>query len=52
MSLEFYRIKRGLEINQNVQILEGTGDPGISGDSTTAPVGSIYIDTSTSYVYS
>ena len=52
MSLEIYRIERGLEINQNVQVLEGTGDPGISGDSTTAPLGSIYIDTSTSYVYS
>lgn len=43
MSEDFFRISRGLEINEAVQILEGAGSPG-TGDSGNAPVGSFYLD--------
>lgn len=47
MSLDFFRIERGLELDESVQYLQGLGLPGSSGDTTAAPVGSVYTDNST-----
>jgi hypothetical protein len=44
MSQDFFRIERGLELDETVQILQGSGVPGVSGDSVDAPVGSTYQD--------
>lgn len=40
----YFRIPKGLEIDYKIQILTGDGIPGLTGDSTTAFVGSIYSD--------
>jgi hypothetical protein len=42
MSQDFFRIERGLELDELVQILQGTGVPGTGGDTADAPVGSVY----------
>jgi hypothetical protein len=42
--MDFFRIERGLEIDESVQYLQGAGTPGASGDTSTAPVGSVYTD--------
>lgn len=44
MSLSFFRIERGLELDDSVQYLQGTGVPGAAGDTSLAPVGSVYTD--------
>ena len=45
MSLDFFRIERGLELDESIQLLQGAGAPG-TGDSGIAPVGSAYLDNS------
>ena len=42
MSQDFFRIERGLELDETVQMLQGTGIPGAAGDTSLAPVGSTY----------
>ena len=42
----FFRIERGLEIDDLVQILQGAGAPGLSADTDAALVGSTYLDNS------
>ena len=44
MSLDFFRIERGLELDESVQYLQGIGQPGALGDTAAAPVGSVYTD--------
>lgn len=43
MSLDLFRIERGLELDESIQYLQGTGAPG-TGDSANAQVGSFYLD--------
>lgn len=43
MSESFFRINRGLELDEKVQLLTGAGSPG-AGDSSNALVGSAYLD--------
>lgn len=50
MALDFFRLRRGLELG-SVQFLEGAGVPGASGDPSTAPVGSFYLNRSTGDAY-
>jgi hypothetical protein len=45
MAQDFFRIYRGLELNETVQLLEGAGAPGTAGDSSLAPVASQYMNT-------
>lgn len=45
MAEDFFRIYRGLELDEAVQILEGAGVPGAAGDTSLAPVGSQYLNT-------
>lgn len=47
MALDFFRIERGLELDESVQYLQGLGLPGTGGDTAAAPVGSVYTDNST-----
>ena len=42
MSQDFFRIERGLELDEQTQILQGSGLPGLAGDTTLAKVGSVY----------
>lgn len=51
MSLDFFRIERGLEIDDLVQYLQGSGSPGAAGDTASALVGSVYTDNSTGAIY-
>jgi len=50
MALDFFRITKGLELD-NIQLLEGSGVPGAAGDTSLAPVGSIYTDESNGDLY-
>ena len=43
MSEDFFRISRGLELDESIQLLQGIGSPG-AGDSGNAQVGSVYLD--------
>jgi hypothetical protein len=43
MSEDFFRISRGLEIDESIQLIQGSGSPG-AGDSGNAQVGSAYLD--------
>jgi hypothetical protein len=45
MAEDFFRIYRGLELNETVQLLEGADVPGTSGDSSLAPIASQYMNT-------
>ena len=45
MSLDFFRIERGLEIDGQIQYIPGTGIPGTSADTIAAPIGTIYVQT-------
>ena len=47
MSNDFFRIERGLELDEKTQLLQGSGVPGTSGDTSLAPVGSEYSDNAT-----
>lgn len=51
MALDFFRIERGLELDESAQFLTGTGAPGASGDTSTAPRGSYFTDTATGHLY-
>lgn len=51
MSLQYFDVGRGLQINETV-FISGTGAPGTSGDSLTVGVGSHYTDESTGKQYS
>lgn len=51
MSLDFFRIERGLEIDDAVQYLQGSGVPGAAGDTAAAQVGSVYTDALTGDLY-
>jgi hypothetical protein len=52
MALDFFRIERGLELDEKVQYLTGAGLPGAGGDSAVAPVGSFYTDNVNGEVFS
>ena len=52
MSQDFFRVERGIELDESVQILQGSGIPGAAGDTSLAPVGSTYQDNSTGAVFS
>jgi hypothetical protein len=45
MAQDFFRVYRGLELNETVQLLEGAGAPGAVGDSSLAPIASQYMNT-------
>lgn len=49
---DLFRIKRGLDIDRIVQIIYGNGLPGLDSDTNNAPLGSIYIDTTTGKISS
>jgi len=51
MSLDFFRIERGLELDESVQYLQGSGAPGAIGDTAAALVGSVYTDNATGDLY-
>lgn len=51
MSLSFFRIERGLELDDLVQYLQGAGAPGAGGDTDGALVGSVYTDNTTGAIY-
>jgi hypothetical protein len=51
MSQDFFRIERGLELDETVQILQGSGAPGAAGDTSIAPVGSTYQDNTDGSLY-
>jgi hypothetical protein len=49
--MDFFRIERGLELDEKVQYLQGTGAPGASGDTAAAEIGSVYTDNATGDLY-
>lgn len=51
MSLDFFRIERGLELDELVNYLQGTGAPGAAGDTAAAGVGSVYTDNADGAIY-
>jgi hypothetical protein len=51
MSLDFFRIERGLELDDSVQYLQGIGAPGVAGDTAAAQVGSVYTDNTDGSLY-
>jgi hypothetical protein len=51
MSLDFFRIERGLELDDSVQYLQGNVAPGASGDTAAALIGSVYTDNTTGQLY-
>lgn len=51
MSQDFFRIYRGLELNEAAQFLTGTGAPGAAGDTSLAPRGSYFTDTNSGDLY-
>lgn len=51
MSLDFFRIERGLELDDSVLYLQGLGAPGTSADTIAALIGSVYTDNSTGALY-
>lgn len=51
MSLDFFRIERGLELDDLVQYLQGVGNPGVAGDTVDALVGSVYTDNVTGAIW-
>lgn len=48
---DYFRIVRGLEIDEKTRILQGSGAPGYTADTDDAPIGSIYTDTITGSLY-
>jgi hypothetical protein len=42
---DYFRIVRGLEIDESVRILRGSGVPGLTADTNAAQVGSLYLNT-------
>lgn len=51
MSMDFFRIERGLELDEKIQYLQGAGVPGAAGDTAAAEVGSVYTDNQTGDLY-
>jgi hypothetical protein len=51
MSQDFFRVERGVELDESVQMLQGAGAPGAAGDTSLAPVGSTYQDHATGDLY-
>ena len=51
MSADFFRVYRGLELDEAAQFLTGTGAPGAAGDTSTAPRGSYFTDTASGDLY-
>lgn len=51
MALDFFRIERGLDLDDLVQYLQGSGVPGTAGDTAAALVGSVYTDNATGSLY-
>jgi len=51
MSLDFFRIERGLELDDLVQYLQGSGNPGAAGDTAAALVGSVYTDNASGAIW-
>lgn len=51
MAFDFFRIERGLELDELVQYLQGSGAPGAAGDTAAALVGSVYTDNSDGALY-
>lgn len=49
---EYFRIVRGLEIDEAARILQGSGVPGLTADTNAAQVGSFYLDTANGAAYS
>lgn len=48
---DYFRIVRGLEIDETVRYLQGSGKPGTSADTNAANVGSVYTDNQTGDLY-
>lgn len=48
---EYFRIVRGLEIDETVRYIQGAGKPGTSADTNAANVGSVYTDNQTGDLY-
>lgn len=48
---DYFRIVRGLELDEKVRILTGTGVPGSTADTDSAFVGSIFLSTSAGALY-
>lgn len=44
MSLDFFRVERGLQLDEVTSYLTGNGDPGSSADTIAVEVGSVYTD--------
>lgn len=51
MALSFFRIERGLELDNTVQYLQGAGNPGAAGDTAAAKVGSVFTDNSSGAIW-
>lgn len=51
MALDFFRIERGLQIDDLVSYLQGIGAPGTSADTNGALVGSVYTNNVTGAIY-
>jgi hypothetical protein len=51
MALDFFRVERGIELDDLVQYLQGSGAPGASGDTAAALVGSVYTDNADGSLY-
>lgn len=49
---DYFRIVRGLEIDESVRILRGSGVPGLTADTNAAQVGSLYLDTASGTAWS
>lgn len=45
MSLDYFRIERGLQLDETVTYLQGSGIPGLTGDTDDAQRGSVYTNT-------
>lgn len=52
MSSDYFRIVRGLELDEKVRILQGAGAPGLTPDTDAAQVGSFYLNTTTGAAFS
>jgi hypothetical protein len=51
MALDFFRVERGIELDDTVQYLQGNVAPGASGDTAAALIGSVYTDNTTGQLY-
>ena len=48
---DYFRVMRGVEIDEKIRILQGENAPGVTADTDNAPVGSTYSDTIGGEVY-